>query len=185
MAIFSHERCFNSLLSLHSDSTHFVTLCGSILCLFCKIKPVRTLDVDFIIQWCMDITRSLTIGPKAQARKFPLFLSPDSSPQCLIRVGTLLFFHSGAIYHVHRKHGALTRNLSTNTATADNSKHISDPKTLSFTRNDPLRTSVPSRGWGARSRVLRPDSDHGKTRVAMSFWNTLNNPKTRGALKSN
>ena len=79
MAIFSHERCFNSLLSLHSDSTHFVTLCGSILCLFCKIKPVRTLDVDFIIQWCMDITRSLTIGPKAQARKFPLFLSPDSS----------------------------------------------------------------------------------------------------------
>ena len=61
---------------------------------------------------------------------------------------TLLFFHSGAIYHVHRKHGALTRNLSTNTATADNLKHTSDPKTLSFTRNDPLRTSVPSRGWG-------------------------------------
>ena len=139
MAIFSHERCFNSLLSLHSDSTHFVTLCGSILCLFCKIKPVRTLDVDFIIQWCMDITRSLTIGPKAQARKFPLFLSPDSSPQLLIRVVTLLFFHSGAIYHVHRKHGALTRNLSTNTATADNLKHTSDPKTLSFTRNDPWR----------------------------------------------
>ena len=105
----------------------------------------------------MNITRSLTIGPKAQARKFPLFLSPDSSPhlpivasQLLIRVVTLLFFHSGAIYHVHRKHGALTRNLSTNTATADNLKHISDPKTLSFTRNDPLRTSVPSRGWGAR-----------------------------------
>ena len=30
-------------------------------------------------------------------------------------------------------------------------KHFSDPKTLSFTRNDPLRTSVPSRCWGARS----------------------------------
>ena len=103
----------------------------------------------------MNITRSLTIGPKAQARKFPLFLSPDSSPQCLIRVVTLLFFHAGAIYHVHRKHGALTRNLSTNTATADNLKHTSDPKTLSFTRNDPLRTSVPSRGWGARSRHFR------------------------------
>ena len=78
----------------------------------------------------------------------------DSSPHLPIRVVTLLFFHSGAIYHVHRKHGALTRKLSTNTATADNLKHTSDPKTLSFTRNDPLRTSVPSRGWGARTRAL-------------------------------
>ena len=50
---------------------------------------------------------------------------------------------------------ALTRNLSTNKATADNLKHTSDPKTLSFTRNDPLRTSVPSRSWGA-SIASRP-----------------------------
>ena len=81
-------------------------------------------------------------------------LEPSLASQLLIRVVTLLFFHSGAIYHVHRKHGALTRNLSTNTATADNLKHTSDPKTLSFTRNDPLRTSVPSRGWGARSGCI-------------------------------
>ena len=103
----------------------------------------------------MNITRSLTIGPKSQALKVSPFSEPRLEPSLAHRVGTLLFFHSGAIYHVHRKHGALTRNLSTNTATADNLKHTSDPKTLSFTRNDPLRTSVPSRGWGAR--IIKQD----------------------------
>ena len=94
--------------------------------------------------------RAKSPSPKVSPFSEPRLESQKVS-KLLIRVGTLLFFHSGAIYHVHRKHGALTRNLSTNTATADNSKHTSDPKTLSFTRNDPLRTSVPSRGWGARN----------------------------------
>ena len=93
--------------------------------------------------------RAKSPSPKVSPFSEPR-LEPSLASQLLIRVGTLLFFHSGAIYHVHRKHGALTRNLSTNTATADNLKHTSDPETLSFTRNDPLRTSVPSRGWGAR-----------------------------------
>ena len=94
--------------------------------------------------------RAKSPSPKVSPFSEPR-LEPSLASQLLIRVVTLLFFHSGAIYHVHREHGDLTRNLSTNTATADNSKHTSDPKTLSFTRNDPLRTSVPSRGWGARS----------------------------------
>ena len=48
---------------------------------FVHMKSIgKPFDVDFINHWCMNIARSLTIGPKAQARKFPLFLSPDSSP---------------------------------------------------------------------------------------------------------
>ena len=82
--------------------------------------------------------RAKSPSPKVSPFSEPRLESQKVS-KLLIRVGTLLFFHSGAIYHVHRKHGALTRNLSTNTATADNLKHTSDPKTLSFTRNDPWR----------------------------------------------
>ena len=103
----------------------------------------------------MNITRSLTIGPKAQALKVSPFSEPRLEPSLAHRVGTLLFFHSGAIYHVHRKHGALTRNLSTNTATADNLKHTSDSKTLSFTRNDPLQDSGKTRTPGkTRTRLF-------------------------------
>ena len=100
--------------------------------------------------------RAKSPSPKVSPFSEPR-LEPSLASQLLIRVVTLLFFHSGAIYHVHREHGALTSNLSTNTATADNTKHTSDPKTLSFTRNDPLMTSVPSRGWGARSPLMRFD----------------------------
>jgi hypothetical protein len=60
----------------------------------------------------------------------------------------LVRFLEGAISHVHRKHGALLRKLSTNTAMAVHLKHISGPKTFSFTRKDPISmtsTTLPSR----------------------------------------
>ena len=153
IVISGYEFCFKWSLSSRSNLPHFMAIFGPILCI-CSHEEYWKAFWRWFHQSLMHEHRK---KPHYRAKSPSPKVSPFSEPRLesqkvsklLIRVGTLLFFHSGAIYHVHREHGDLTRNLSTNTATADNSKHISDPKTLSFTRNDPLRTSVPSRGWDA------------------------------------